>query len=66
MMARELGLAESHVARVRLAGMLHDIGKVGVPDAILQKPGGLTDEEFVIDQAAPRAGEAVATTPGPG
>ena len=43
MMARELGLPEQRVGRVRLAGLLHDIGKVGVPDAILRKPGALSD-----------------------
>ena len=44
-MARELGFDELRVQRVRLAGILHDIGKIGVPDAILRKPGALTDEE---------------------
>ena len=44
-MARELGLPQERVERVRLAGVLHDIGKIGVPDAILRKPGPLTDEE---------------------
>jgi diguanylate cyclase (GGDEF)-like protein len=46
MMARQLGLSEQRVGRVRLAGMLHDIGKAGIADAILHKPGKLTDEEF--------------------
>jgi diguanylate cyclase (GGDEF)-like protein/putative nucleotidyltransferase with HDIG domain len=45
LMARELGLPEERVERVRLAGILHDIGKIGVPDSILRKPGPLTDEE---------------------
>jgi diguanylate cyclase (GGDEF)-like protein/putative nucleotidyltransferase with HDIG domain len=45
-MARELGLSEQRVSRVRLAGLLHDIGKVGIPDAILNKPDRLTPEEF--------------------
>jgi diguanylate cyclase (GGDEF)-like protein/putative nucleotidyltransferase with HDIG domain len=45
MMARELGLPEDRVRRVRLAGILHDIGKIGVSDAILAKPGPLTEEE---------------------
>ncbi|MDP9228302.1 MAG: HD domain-containing protein, partial [Actinomycetota bacterium] len=45
LMARELGLDDGRVERVRLAGVLHDIGKIGVPDSILRKPGPLTDEE---------------------
>jgi diguanylate cyclase (GGDEF)-like protein/putative nucleotidyltransferase with HDIG domain len=45
LMARELGLPEQRVERVRLAGILHDIGKIGVPDSILRKPGPLTEEE---------------------
>lgn len=35
-------------SRIRLASMLHDIGKVGISDAILKKPGKLTDEEFAV------------------
>jgi diguanylate cyclase (GGDEF)-like protein/putative nucleotidyltransferase with HDIG domain len=46
LMARELGLDEARVQRVRLAGILHDIGKIGVPDSILGKPGRLTDDEM--------------------
>jgi diguanylate cyclase (GGDEF)-like protein/putative nucleotidyltransferase with HDIG domain len=44
--AAELGLDGVRVARVRLAGLLHDVGKIGVPDAILNKPAALTDDEF--------------------
>lgn len=46
LMARELGLAERRTGRVRLAGVLHDVGKVGVPERILQKPGPLSEEEY--------------------
>lgn len=46
MMARELGLSEQRVNRVRLGGILHDVGKVGVPDAVLRKPGRLTGDEW--------------------
>lgn len=63
MMARELGLPESRVARVRLAGMLHDIGKVGVPDAILRKPGKLTDEEFARIKLHPDLGAQILEHP---
>src|SRR5204863_317730 len=41
-----LGLTEEHVQRVKLAGVLHDIGKVGVPDAVLQKAGPLDEGEW--------------------
>lgn len=44
--ARELGLQESEAELIRLASPLHDIGKIGIPDRILLKPGRFTDEEF--------------------
>jgi two-component system cell cycle response regulator len=46
LIAAELDLEDERVERVRLAGVLHDIGKVGVPDAVLQKPGPLDDVEW--------------------
>jgi diguanylate cyclase (GGDEF)-like protein len=46
MIAAELGLDEERVERVKLAGVLHDIGKVGVPDAVLQKAGPLDEAEW--------------------
>jgi putative nucleotidyltransferase with HDIG domain len=46
--ARRLGYTRSQLERVRIAGMLHDIGKIGTPDAVLKKPGNLTKEEFEI------------------
>jgi len=59
MMARELGLSEWRIARVQLAGRLHDIGKVGVPDSILSKPAKLTDEEFAIIKRHPDLGAQI-------
>jgi diguanylate cyclase (GGDEF)-like protein/putative nucleotidyltransferase with HDIG domain len=59
MMARELGLSEQRRARVQLAGRLHDIGKVGVPDSILGKPAKLTDEEFSIIKRHPELGAQI-------
>jgi diguanylate cyclase (GGDEF)-like protein/putative nucleotidyltransferase with HDIG domain len=56
MMARELGLSEQRTARVRLAGMLHDIGKVSVPDSILQKPARLSEAELEVIRRHPELG----------
>jgi len=44
--ARHMGFDADSRAVVELSGLLHDVGKIGVPDAILNKPGKLTDEEF--------------------
>jgi len=48
LIAAELGLERDRSARLRLAGLLHDVGKIGVPDAILNKPAKLTEEEFEV------------------
>ncbi len=56
MMARELGLPEWRVSRIRLAGILHDIGKAGVPNSILHKPGPLTVEEYETVKHHPALG----------
>jgi diguanylate cyclase (GGDEF)-like protein len=63
MMARELGLSEQRVSRVRLAGMLHDVGKVGVPDSILRKPGKLTPEELELVRRHPDLGAQILEHP---
>ena len=46
MLAHAVGLPKAQVDLIRLAASLHDVGKVGVPDSVLQKPGKLTPEEF--------------------
>lgn len=46
LIARQVGLAADRVEMVRFAGMLHDVGKIGVPTRVLRKSGRLTDEEF--------------------
>jgi diguanylate cyclase (GGDEF)-like protein/putative nucleotidyltransferase with HDIG domain len=56
LMARELGLPPEVVERVRLAGVLHDIGKVGVPDSVLKKPGPLTADEWSLIRKHPEIG----------
>src|SRR5437667_904785 len=46
LISTELGLGEEDLEKVVLAASLHDIGKIGVPDHVLMKPGRLTDDEF--------------------
>jgi len=46
-LARAYGLGEAELVQIRWGALLHDIGKMGVPDSILLKPGPLTDEEWV-------------------
>ncbi|MEX0710254.1 MAG: diguanylate cyclase [Chloroflexota bacterium] len=58
-LAQALGLGEEDRRLLRLAGLLHDIGKVGVPDGILRKPGPLTDEEFEIVKQHVALGDAI-------
>ena len=48
LIARLLGYDDTYVQNVKYVALLHDIGKIGVPDSILNKPGRLTDEEFTI------------------
>ncbi len=57
--ARELSLPEWRVSRIRLAGILHDIGKAGVPNSILHKPGPLTEEEYEIVKRHPTLGAQI-------
>jgi diguanylate cyclase (GGDEF)-like protein/putative nucleotidyltransferase with HDIG domain len=63
LMALELGLSDARVRRIRLAGLLHDIGKVGVPDSILRKQGPLTDEEFTVIRRHPELGAQILEHP---
>jgi hypothetical protein len=56
MIAREIAMRTDRVEAIRLAGMLHDVGKLGVPTEVLQKTGKLTDEEFAAIQLHPMRG----------
>jgi PAS domain S-box-containing protein len=51
--ARELGMTEEELVQVRRGALLHDIGKMGIPDSILLKPGPLTEEEWKIMRLHP-------------
>jgi diguanylate cyclase (GGDEF)-like protein len=57
--ARALELPEERVHRIRAAGVLHDVGKLGVADAVLQKPGALTDEEWAEMRRHPELGARI-------
>ncbi len=57
--AEELGLSAEEVSKVRLAALFHDIGKIGMPDAILQKSGQVTPEEMAVIQQHPSRGERI-------
>ena len=61
-LARELGLSEQRVARVRIAGILHDIGKVGIPDSILCKAGPLDEAEWEEMRKHPEIGARILGT----
>ena len=54
--AREMGLDQRQIDGIRVAGLLHDIGKIAVPTEILSKPGKLSEIEFSMIKAHPRVG----------
>ncbi len=52
-LSRAFGLSDAEIIQIRWGALLHDIGKMGVPDKILLKPGPLTDEEWIIMKKHP-------------
>ncbi len=58
-LAERLGLSDGQADIIRNAGILHDVGKIGISEAILQKPGPLTNEELVSVQDHPVIGEKI-------
>ncbi|MFC1703357.1 HD domain-containing phosphohydrolase [Candidatus Omnitrophota bacterium] len=57
--AEEMSLPLSEIEKIRRGGLLHDIGKIGIKDDILTKPGKLTDEEFEQIKTHPAKGEGI-------
>jgi putative nucleotidyltransferase with HDIG domain len=57
--ARKMGFSERELRDLELAALLHDIGKIGVPEAILNKEGKLTDEEYSLIKEHPERGERI-------
>jgi putative nucleotidyltransferase with HDIG domain len=56
MLGQQLGLSPEDLDRLRIASLLHDVGKIGVDDRVLKKPGSLTPEEFAIMKQHPTKG----------
>ncbi len=58
-LSRHLGLKQDEVFRIHIAAILHDVGKLGIKDGILNKPGGLSDDEFEIMRQHPSIGAQI-------
>ncbi len=60
--AKRYGYTEKQQEDIYVAGLLHDVGKIGIPDAIINKPSKLTDEEFEIIKTHPAMGARILET----
>ena len=58
-MAQQIGLPDSEVDQIYMAGLLHDVGKIGVPESVLQKTGRLSPEEFEQMKKHPQIGARI-------
>src|SRR5258706_15893623 len=58
-LGQHIGLSEEQTIALRRSGVVHDVGKIAVPDAILLKPGGLTEEEWKLIREHPLVGERI-------
>jgi putative two-component system response regulator len=58
-LGQAIGQSDAFCEQLRIAGLLHDIGKIGVPERLLNKPGKLTDEEFKTVMSHPERGELI-------
>ena len=59
LIAKEMGLADEDIEKIRISALLHDVGKIGIEDRILKKPGALTPEEFEIMKTHTTKGAAI-------
>lgn len=57
--AKELGMSDEEIRNIRIIALLHDIGKISIPDSVLNKPGRLTDEEFALMKQHTIAGNEI-------
>ena len=57
--AKRMGLSAKECDRIHMAGLLHDVGKIGIPDSVLKKPDKLTNEEFEIIKSHPFIGYSI-------
>lgn len=62
LLAKSIGLSEEEATHIKLASPMHDMGKIAIPDAILMKPGKLTEEEFEQMKFHAEAGEQILST----
>ena len=56
---KNLGLSEKEMRNLRISALLHDVGKIGIDDRILRKPGALSDDEFEVMKGHPAKGAAI-------
>lgn len=59
LIAKNAGKTDEECERIYLIALLHDVGKIGIPDAIINKAGRLTDEEFAVIKTHPRIGREI-------
>ena len=59
MIAEVYGKSDRECRDIYLAGLLHDVGKIGIPDSIINKDGRLTDEEFAVIKTHPAIGAGI-------
>lgn len=61
LIGKKIGLSEEEIKILKIGGLFHDIGKIGVPDSILKKPGKLTDDEYSEIKNHPSIGAHILT-----